>query len=56
MKTIVGFVAEIGNIRCFTDPKQIQKLAGYATVSDESGKYKGKSYISYRGRKKLRYV
>ena len=27
MKTIVGFVAEIGDIRRFTDLKQIQKLA-----------------------------
>lgn len=56
MKTIVGFVAEIGDIRRFTDPKQIQKLAGYAIVSNESGKHKGESHISYRGRKRLRYV
>ena len=56
MKTVVGFVAEVGDIRRFTDPKQIQKLAGYAIVSNESGKHTGESHISYRGRKRLRYV
>jgi len=56
MKTVVGFVAEVGDIRRFTDPKQIQKLAGYAIVSNDSGKHKGESRISHRGRKKLRYV
>ena len=56
MKIIVGFVAEIGDIRRFIDPKQIQKLAGYAIVSNESGKHKGESYISNRGRKRFRYV
>lgn len=56
LKTVVGFVAEVGDIRRFDDPKQIQKLAGYAIVSNESGKHRGKSHISYRGRKRLRYV
>ena len=56
MKTVVGFVAEVGDIRRFTDPKQIQKLAGYAIVSNDSGKHTGESHISYRGRKSLRYV
>ena len=56
MKTGVGFVAEVGDIRRFTDPKQIQKLAGYAIVSNDSGKHTGESHISYRGRKRLRYV
>lgn len=56
IKTVVGFVAEVGEIGRFTDPKQIQKLAGYAIVSCESGKHKGESHISYRGRKRLRYL
>ena len=56
LKTVVGFVAEVGDIRRFTDPKQIQKLAGYAIVSNDSGKHTGESHISYRGRKRLRYV
>ena len=44
------------SVRRFTDPKQIQKLAGYAIVSNDSGKHTGESHISYRGRKRLRYV
>ena len=56
LKTVVGFVAEVGDIRRFDNPKQIQKLAGYAIVNNESGKHKGESHISYRGRKRLRYV
>lgn len=55
-KTVVGFVAEVGDIRRFESPKQIQKLAGYSIVSNDSGKHKGESHISYRGRKRLRYV
>ncbi|MBQ5483958.1 MAG: IS110 family transposase [Lachnospiraceae bacterium] len=56
IKTAVGFVAEVGDISRFDDPKQIQKLAGYAIVANESGKHKGEHHISYRGRKRLRYV
>lgn len=56
LKTVVGFVAEVGDITRFNDPKQLQKLAGYAIVKNESGKHKGESHISYRGRKRLRYV
>ena len=56
MKTVIGFVAEVGDIKRFDDPKQLQKLAGYAVVKNESGKHKGESHISYRGRKRLRYV
>lgn len=56
LKTVAGFIAEVGDIRRFDDPKQLQKLAGYAIVKNESGKHKGESHISYRGRKRLRYV
>lgn len=56
MKTVIGFVAEVGDIRRFDSPKQLQKLAGYAIVRNESGKHSGESHISYRGRKRLRYV
>lgn len=55
-KTAYGFVAEVGDIRRFEDPRQLQKLAGYAIVETSSGKHKGESHISYRGRKRLRYV
>ena len=56
LKTVIGFVAEVGEIKRFDDPKQIQKLSGYAIVKNQSGKHKGESHISYRGRKRLRYV
>ena len=56
LKTVSGFVAEVGDITRFDNPKQLQKLAGYAIVECSSGKHKGESHISYRGRKRLRYV
>ncbi len=54
--TIGGFIAEVGDIGRFENPKQLQKLAGYAIVANDSGKHNGESHISYRGRKRLRYV
>ena len=37
LKTVIGFVAEVGDIKRFDDPKQIQKLSGYAIVKNQSG-------------------
>ena len=34
----------------------MQKLAGYSIVADSSGKHKGESRISHRGRTRLRYA
>lgn len=56
MKTVSGFLAEVGDIRRFDNPKQLQKLAGLALVEDSSGKHKGQTVISRRGRKRLRYL
>ena len=56
MVTVSGFIAEVGDIGRFDSPRQLQKLAGYAIVADESGKHSGESRISRRGRKRLRYV
>ena len=56
LKTVAGFVAEVGDITRFESAKQVQKLAGLAVVSNSSGKHEGESHISYRGRKRLRYV
>ncbi len=56
MVTVSGFIAEVGDIERFDNPKQLQKLAGYAIVANDSGKHSGESRISYRGRKRLRYV
>ena len=49
--TVAGFFAEVGDLSRFTDPKQIQKLAGLSVVTpDSSGKHNGQSEISRRGR------
>ncbi|EOS45364.1 hypothetical protein C810_02638 [Lachnospiraceae bacterium A2] len=56
LATVSGFIAEAGDIGRFDNPKQLQKLAGYAVVANDSGKHNGESRISYRGRKRLRYV
>ena len=54
--TVAGFLAEVGDIKRFTDPKQIQKLAGLAVVENSSGKRKGMPGISRRGRGRLRWI
>ena len=53
-KTVSGFLAEVGDLRRFKDAKQVQKYAGLSIVENSSGKHKGKSKISKRGRKRLR--
>ncbi len=56
VRTVQTFIAEVGDIGRFDNPKQLQKLAGLAIVENSSGKHNGESHISYRGRKRLRYV
>lgn len=56
MRTVSGFLAEVGDISRFKNPKELQKLAGLALVENSSGKHKGKTTISRRGRKRLRYL
>src|SRR5699024_6454784 len=51
-----GFVSEVGDLRRFKSPKQIQKLAGLALKENSSGKHKGQTRISKRGRSRLRAV
>ncbi len=55
MVTAATFVGETGDIHRFADPRQIQKLAGFNLVENSSGKHKGKTTISHRGRKRLRH-
>ena len=55
LRTVVGIFAEIGDFTRFTGVKPIQKLAGLALVEDSSGKHEGRTIISKRGRKRLRY-
>jgi len=57
MVTVAGFLAEAGDIRRFTDPKQIVKYAGMAVIKpNDSGKHNGKGKLSRRGRKRLRTI
>jgi transposase len=53
--TLSGILAEIGDISRFDDVKEIQKLSGLGLVACSSGKHKGETKISHRGRKRLRY-
>jgi transposase len=52
--TAAGFIAEVGDIKRFTHPSQIQKLAGLNLIENSSGKHKGRTSISKRGRARLR--
>ena len=52
--TVAGFLGEIGDVRRFESPRQIQKLAGLALRENSSGKHKGQTTISKRGRARLR--
>lgn len=54
--SVAGFIAEVGDIGRFQSPKQIQKLAGLALKENSSGKHKGETTISKRGRSRLRAV
>jgi transposase len=53
---VAGFIAEIGDISRFDHPRQIQKLAGLNLKENSSGKHKGKTTITKRGRKRLRAI
>ena len=54
--TVAGILAEVGDLRRFDSPRQIQKLAGLAIRENSSGKHKGRTSISKRGRAKLRCI
>lgn len=54
MITATVVVSEIGNINRFQDPRQIIKMAGLNLRENSSGKHKGKTTISKRGRRRLR--
>jgi transposase len=54
MITAAVIISEIGDIRRFQDPRQIVKMAGLNLKENSSGKHKGKTTISKRGRKRLR--
>lgn len=54
--TVAGFLGETGEMGRFSNPRQIQKLAGLSLVECSSGKHQGQTRISHRGRKRLRHL
>ena len=52
---LAGILAEMGDISRFDGVKEIQKLSEMGLVACSSGKHKGQTKISHRGRKRLRY-
>jgi len=54
--TAASFLGEIGDISRFKSWRQIRKLSGYNLIENSSGKRKGRTKISKRGRSGLRKV
>lgn len=52
--TIAAFLAEVGDLSKYDHPEQIIKLAGLNLKLATSGKWKGRTIITKRGRPKLR--
>ena len=52
--TVAGFLAEVGDINNYDHGQQIIRLAGLNLRENSSGKRKGKTGISKRGRSRLR--
>lgn len=52
--TVAGFLAEVGDLSQYNHPRQIQKLAGFNLRENTSGKHKGQTRITKRGRPRLR--
>jgi len=52
--TVAGFLAETGDLRNYTHWRQIMRLAGLNLKENTSGKHKGKTTITKRGRPELR--
>jgi transposase len=56
MVAVATIVSEIGDILRFKDSRQVIKYAGLNLRENSSGKHKGKTTISKRGRRRLRRV
>lgn len=52
--SIVGIIAETGDLRNYDHAKQVMKMSGLSLKESLSGQKKGKKHISKRGRSKLR--
>lgn len=54
--TVAGFLAEVGDLSKYDHGQQIIRLAGLNLIENSSGKRKGKTGISKRGRSRLRGI
>lgn len=54
VKTACDIVSELGDIKKYTHPDQLIKMAGLSLMENSSGKKKGQTTISKRGRSGLR--
>jgi transposase len=52
--TVAGFFSEVGDLSYYSHPRQNIKLAGLSLKENTSGKHKGQTKITKRGRKTLR--
>lgn len=52
--TVATFFAEVGDLAKYHHPQQLVNMAGLSLREHSSGKYKGQTKITKRGRKKLR--
>jgi len=52
--SVVGIIAETGDLRNYEHAKQLMKMSGLSLKESSSGQKKGKKHISKRGRSKLR--
>ena len=52
--SVVGIIAETGDLRNYDHAKQVIKMSGLSLKESSSGQKKGKKHISKRGRSKLR--
>lgn len=52
--TVAGFLSEVGDLSGYEHPQQIVKLAGLNLKEHRSGKHKGQTRITKRGRPRLR--
>ena len=52
--SVVGIIAETGDLRKYEHAKQVIKMSGLSLKESSSGQKKGKKHISKRGRSKLR--
>ncbi|AUJ23544.1 IS110 family transposase [Virgibacillus dokdonensis] len=52
--TVAAFFAEVGDLSNYHHPQQLVNMAGLSLREHSSGKFKGETKITKRGRKKLR--